>query len=177
MRRAPLPGRSRAFRCCAAVVIAAALVGLGSTHADPALANVQKCYWNPTTTYRLPGEQDVRVRHQVCVIKFSGARYKAWIFTRWSPVGGGAMHHRFDAFKIQVRFEQDDEVAGYAPVWCDITSQINHNKSGTQTCQTKVAGPVPRPDMANTGDGKVVVNVDGDGKGAATHQLHGSPVV
>jgi hypothetical protein len=152
--------------------ILAALVALWLAAAAPAhAANEQQCKTNKARVIKLPRGADVRVTEQTCVIKFpvgaDRAKYKAWVYTTWGPTGsGGIRPEQFEDYNVTARLELNrpgtDRVLGKRT--CRIASAINRVASGAYTCQTNVEGNFGTA-RAFTGDGSVVYDVDGDGKG------------
>jgi hypothetical protein len=169
----------------ALVVLWLAAAAAAFLAAAPAIAaNEQKC--SPTTAreIKLPRGADIRVTEQTCVITFpvgtDRAKYKAWVYTTWGPKGsGGIRPEQFEDYTVTARLEINrrgpDRVLGKRT--CKIASVINRVASGAYTCQTNVEGNFGTARVW-TGDGSVLYDVDGDGKGNFPRwQLHGSPRV
>jgi hypothetical protein len=167
-------------RSLMAAAVAAAFLVAAPAHA----ANEQKCKTNKPRVIKLPRGADIRVTEQTCVIKFpvgaDRARYKAWVHTTWGPTGGGGIRPKqFEDYNVTARLEINrrgpDRVLGKRT--CKIASVINRVASGSHTCQTNVEGNFGTARVW-TGDGSVVYDVDGDGKGNfPSWPLHGSPRV
>jgi len=162
----------------------AALAALLAAAAPAHAQNEQRCHTNKAKVIRLPRGADVRVTEQTCIIKFpvgtDRARYKAWVFTSWQPTGsGGIRPKQFEDYNVTARLEINrrgpDRVLGKRT--CKIASVINRVATGSHTCQTNVEGNFGTARVW-TGDGSVVYDVDGDGRGNfPAWPLHGSPRV
>lgn len=158
------------------------LAAAGLLFAAPAQAqNTQRCHQGAPKVIKLPRQADIRVTEQTCVIRFpvgtDRTKYKAWVYTTWRPAGGGVVRPKlFEDYNVQARLELNqrgaDRVLGRRT--CKIASIINRRASGTHTCQTNVEGNFGTAG-GFTGDGTVVYDVDGDGKGNRSWPLHGSP--
>jgi hypothetical protein len=152
--------------------------------------NTQRCFPSNThgaaTIIRLPHIADVRVTEQTCVIRFPQghglARYKAWVRTTWAPTGAGRLsgdrfHHYTVQARLEFRLSGGDKVIREHD--CPIGNSIDGLVSGSNVCQTPLSPTFVggNPERAFTGDGKVVYDVEFDGKSSRTMQLHGSPRV
>jgi hypothetical protein len=164
---------SRALPALAAFLVAA------PAHA----ANKQRCHTNAPKVIAIPRGADVRVSEQTCVIEFpvgaGRAKYKAWVHTTWRPSGsGGIRPKQFEDYNVTARLElnQSGPDRNLAKRTCKIASRLNRLASGSYTCQTDVEGNFGTAGRF-TGDGSVVYDVDGDGKGNFSWPLTGSPAV
>lgn len=169
----------RATLSLAVAALVAPLLLAAPAHAR----NTQRCHQGAPKVIKLPGQADIRVTEQTCVIKFpvgtDRAKFKAWVYTTWKPAGGGTVRPKlFEDYNVQARLELNqrgaDRVLGTRT--CKIAATINRAASGSYTCETNVEGnfgTAPR----FTGDGTVVYDVDGDGKGNRRWPLQGSPRV
>jgi hypothetical protein len=152
--------------------------------------NTQRCFPSNThgvaTVIRLPHIADVRVTEQTCVIKFPVghglARYKAWVRTTWAPTGSGRVTgERFNHYTVQARLEfrlpGGDRVISHRD--CAIANTIDAFVHSSDVCQTPLSRTFVggNPERAFTGDGKVVYDIEFDGKGSRTMHLHGTPRV
>ncbi|MFC9972668.1 hypothetical protein ACFVH6_17445 [Spirillospora sp. NPDC127200] len=155
-------------RLLATGVAATSLTGLGAlTLAAPANATDSKCATStkefPTTGFNA----DVKV--QLCLHRNwsgpGGSNETKWAtaVVSWGESGSG----KWENFDVQVRIEQNDGVVKSKT--CDVTNI--GNTSGSYTCKlgpyTNISG--------NTADGKVVYNINDDGKGNQTWDLAGTP--
>jgi hypothetical protein len=166
-------------------VLAAILAVTAAAVAPPAhAANTQRCHQGGPKVIKLPRQKDVVVTEQTCVIEFPQgnrrAKYKAWVHTTWRPTGKGSIRPKlFEDYNVKVRLEINrsgpDRVLGRRT--CKIAHVINGRASGSHTCQTNVVGNFFSDGAPFTGDGSVVYDVDGDGKGNRSFSLRGSPGV
>ena len=107
------------------------------------------------------------------------AKYKAWVYTTWTPTGsGGVRPKQFEDYNVTARLELNhsgpDRDLGKRT--CKIAARLNRLASGSYTCQTGVEGNFGTAGRF-TGDGSVIYDVDGDGKGNFNWPLTGSPAV
>jgi hypothetical protein len=146
-------------------------------------AATQRCHTNPPKVIKIPKGADVRVTEQTCVIEFPEdarrAKYKAWVYTTWRPVGGGGVRPKqFEDYDVTARLElnQRGKDRVLTTRTCRIASRLNALVSGSYTCQTPVDGVYGRFGRFS-GDGRVIYDIDGDGKNNFRWPLHGSPTV
>jgi hypothetical protein len=152
--------------------------------------NTQRCFPSNThgvaTVIPLPHIADVRVTEQTCVIKFPVghglARYKAWVRTTWAPTGRGrSSGERFYRYTVQATLEfrlpAGDKVISHHN--CAIANTIDAFVHSSNVCQTPLSRPFVggNPERAFTGDGKIIYDIEFDGNGSRTMQLHGTPRV
>lgn len=147
-----------------------AAVGLVGALASPASA-VTSC---KSTSKEFPTSGfNADVTITLCFYRTYGGSGGGTMYTgvngtiKWSEAGGG----KFENFDVTVRVEQNDSVK--KSVTCDITSKISVEGSGTAYCNTGSLVNV----SANSGDGKVVYNVNEDGVGNQTWDLAGTPLI
>jgi hypothetical protein len=144
------------------LVFVACLFG-AATLARPADAATQRCTpSNNSHTTVVTGRATIRA--QVCVIRFSGRRYKAWLHVTWSGSLRSLVHW--------ARLE--DDLAGRDKLLGDRICGIPPGSGHQLTCQTAVMSSNRR---GITGDGSLTYDLAGDGRGSRTVQLHGSPSV
>ena len=154
-----------------ATTLAAASLMLAGTAAvsAPSASATSKCSTNtkefPTSGFNV----DVTIK--LCIDRWwggPGGSYeyrRASAYVSWGDAGG----NKWDNFDVQVRLENND--ADVRTAWCDITSKLDNNSSGSTTCETTtvVNG------SGNTADGYVSYNINDDGKGDYGWSLTGSP--
>jgi hypothetical protein len=170
---------SRLPRLCAAGL---ATLGLALA-APPAQAATQKCKFSATRVIKIPKQADLEVRQQTCVIRFpqaNGSKFKAWVYTTWQRTGSGPiLNKRVEDYIVRARleFNQPGDDRNIEVAKCNITSAINRRPAGSQTCQTPVSVLFVDGPPEFTGDGTVIYDVNGDGKGNKRWDLDGSPRV
>ncbi|MDP4511789.1 hypothetical protein [Nonomuraea turcica] len=158
----------------AATLAAATLVGGLGLSASPAHAAGWTCSasW-ASKSFDLPGKPDATVWARGCIYK-DGSTRAARIEYKWSS-GTAVDDRRFDKFVIQTRLERYDLIQ--TTRYCDITDEINHpsENSGEGHCTT-----LPYTSSLTggwTSDGKIIYNINSDGKGDFEWNLPGSPQV
>jgi hypothetical protein len=166
----------------AKLTTAVAALGL-AVAATPAEAATQRCKFDTTRVIKLPKQADLEVRQQTCVIRFpqtNGSKYKAWVYTTWQRTGDGPiLPKRVEDYVVRARLEfnrkgDDDNVEGAK---CSVTAAVNNRPAGSHTCETPVSATFHDGPPAFTGDGTVIYDVEGDGKGNKRWDLAGSPRV
>jgi len=150
----------------AASVLTAVLAATGAmTYASPASA-AEACRTNskefPTSGYNA----DVTVT--LCVRSNSSGGHFADGYVRWNEAGS----NKFDKFWVEVRLERYD--ADIAEDTCSMTSAINSLYQGDDFCGI---GSYSGGSGGWTADGKVIYNLNNDGKGDFVWSLTGSPVI
>ncbi|MFB4292010.1 hypothetical protein ACBI99_30500 [Nonomuraea sp. ATR24] len=156
-------------RIATIAMAAVALAGGTALTAPPAQAASWNCHasWNEKS-FNLPGKPDMTVWARSCVYKDGNTR-RARIELRWDqaePVYGES----FDKFAVQVRLERDDTVITSG--WCEFKQTLNDNPDGFGSCTSRYV--TSSAQYGWTGDGKVVYNINNDGNGDYTWNLHGS---
>ncbi|TYB51244.1 hypothetical protein FXF51_53940 [Nonomuraea sp. PA05] len=161
-----------------ALSLSAALAATSTVAAAPAVAaqGASAVITNCTGSWAekkiaLPGKPDLLVEARVCVLA-NGNYRKGRIQVRWS-VDGLTYGVRFDKFVVQTRLERHDRI--HQTENCDYEDEVNNQGGGSETCET--AYMYSSVDGGWTGDGKIVYDVNNDGKGAYTWDLGGSPSV
>jgi hypothetical protein len=166
----------------AALGAAAAVIATTGMSAHPAYSQAarQECDQDVARVIKIPRQPDVRIANQVCVIAWpqgNGAfKYKAWVHTTWSSIGGGKIGKRFEHYHVQARLEfnpadpdTDIEVAN-----CDLFPPLNRYATGSETCDTFPSKTFKEVDPAFTGDATIRYDVNGDGKGSRRLQMRGT---
>lgn len=140
---------------------------------DPG-ANIEAnvCYSN-TRDFSLHRKPDIAVRIDVCV-ESAGKNRRAYVKGSWKGSLGFIGGKRFDSFRVHYRLEHRNRTIRIDD--CDLTPRINNDYSGSFTCR-KDTWYHHKSKKHWTGDGKAVYNIDGDGEGNKTWQLHGSPPI
>jgi hypothetical protein len=144
------------------LTLAAFLLGSAAL-ARPADAATQRC--DPGNhKHRTVVAGGATVHAQVCVIRFSGRRYKAWVHVTWSG----------KLVRLSERARLEDDHVGRDTLLtlhdCGIPPAQGHQL----TCPTEV---ITTSRHGITGDGSLTYDVAGDGRGLRTVQLHGSHAV
>ncbi|MEU5976065.1 hypothetical protein [Streptomyces sp. NPDC047315] len=138
----------------------------GNSTAQAAPGPIRACSAHQVKEFPTSGyNTDVNIT--LCV----APRTDGWIASvdgYWTD-GGGV--RKFDNFDIQVRLERND--ADVKVSLCDITAEINRADSGTIQCQTKIHKTENQKGLS--ADGKILYDLDADGKGGYTWALTGSP--
>ncbi|MFF4193567.1 hypothetical protein [Nonomuraea sp. NPDC001831] len=125
-----------------------------------------------TQTFYPPGRGAVKVEVHVCVsaiyVQGSYPQHFGLADVVWSRPNGGPLN-AFDKFKVRTRLEQDDNVESWKDA--DLRSVINSNSRGSV--------PVNTPGYYGsqggwTSDVTIEYDLDNDGKGGYTWDLHGS---
>ena len=142
-----------------------------TAEAADALTSDNVCYSN-TTDFALPNKPDISVTIKTCV-ESTGYNRRAYLQGSWSGSLGFIGGKRFDSFVVYNRLERYD--TSIAINDCDLTGLMNNEYSGTFSC----VGPWHYSTSLNgwSGDGKAVYNIDADGLGNKTWDLHGSPLI
>lgn len=152
----------KAYAAAAAsmLTLAGALV-LVSTPASAATQCKNNSKEFPTDWYNA----DVTVK--LCVSSANGGHF-AEAYVNWSEAGS----NKFDKFVIEVRLERYD--ADMAVVTCSMTAAINSLSVGNDFCGR---GSFASGSGGWTADGRVIYNINNDGKGDFTWSLTGSPSI
>lgn len=138
--------------------------------AAPAEA-ASKCSAQNEKSFDLPGKPDVWVGIILCIDRTSAGNGHAFANIQWdgSFLGG----KRFDKFELQVRIERYDSV--FDDARCSFTTPLNNRIEGGGECGGAVWTSSAKGGWS--ADGTVTYNVNSDGKGDMTWELHGSPLV
>ncbi|WP_432137021.1 MULTISPECIES: hypothetical protein [unclassified Streptomyces] len=159
----------------AAAAFLLACGGLTTLAATPASAVDFNCKYQ-SKTFPTPGD-DTFVEIELCVQRVADG-YEASADVNWFNGGDSSVddHRKFDRFDVQVRVEQrvngSDVVKGSRT--CDMRFSINTSKRGGKFCTKFVTHDRTAKWSA---DGKVVYDLDRDGKGSYTWNLTGSPLI
>ena len=142
---------------------------VGATPASAAVACKSNSKEFPTDWYNA----DVTVK--LCVRSENGGHF-ADAYVTWNEAGS----NKFDRFTVEVRLERND--ADIAVDTCSMTASINslyqslsvwfffhHDSCGRGTFASGSGGGTP--------DGKVIYNINNDGKGDFVWSLTGSPAI
>lgn len=108
---------------------------------------------------------DVTVK--LCVRSANGGHF-ADGYVNWSDAGSD----KFDKFVVQVRLERNN--VSQAVDTCSMTAAINSTSVGDDFCGR---GSFAGGSGGWTADGKVIYNINNDGKGDITWELTGSPSI
>lgn len=137
--------------------------------AQPASAAAAGCHENPDREFDTPWYNTDVNDVNVCIGEQFGGEYRAVIYGYFTDGGDGS--RKFDEFRINVRIEQDGWIHVAANT-CSYTREVNAMSSGGFQC---VVEDVPVGGGAITADGSITYNINSDGRGDYTWQLHGSP--
>ncbi|GAA2869700.1 hypothetical protein [Nonomuraea rubra] len=151
----------------AVLSLSGVLVGASLAAASPAAATTNCSTW-AKKTIALPGKPDLLVEARTCVLTDGNYR-KGRVQVKWSQ-DGLTYGNRFDKFVVQARLERS---IVHATTNCDYRHEVNSQGGGSETCDTPFK--YSSVDGSWIGDGKIVYNVNNDGKGDYTWGLKGSP--
>ena len=154
----------------ATVASAAALVGTVAVAAPAQAASTRECYTN-NRSISLPNKPDVDVRMTLCVQR-DGGLVQAQAYLSWAGNYGWIGGDRFNSFSVQLRLERYDDVkksTSYSQLW-GLNNQYSNSTSNNIYLTDRPAG-------GWSADGVITYDVAGDGLGATTWNLHGSPVI
>jgi hypothetical protein len=171
----------RLSRGLAGIGVAAAAAAMSALPAEA--QNRQRCEQGAARVIKIPRQPDLRVTEQTCVLAIpqggDAFKFKAWVHTTWDAVGGGDIDKRFEDYVTQARLEFNpaNPDTNLEVRSCNILPMINAAAGGSATCETPVSKTFIEVDPAFTGDGAVVYDVNGDGKGNFVRELRGTPRV
>jgi hypothetical protein len=159
------------------LISAAAALMLGAAGAlvwaPPAHADTVECRTN-SKKFSLPRKPDLYFDINLCVIRETGGRVRAYTTMRWYPTSNLPMGTRFNDFVIKLRLERYDRIKKSRSY--DILVPINTERRGYRN----YSGGVSIPEPARGGwsaDGVIVYDIHGDGLGNFVWNLSGSPVI
>jgi hypothetical protein len=159
--------------------IAAAAAVVAAVSAQPAQAQNQQCDQGARKLIKIPRAPDVSISHQTCVIAWpqggSDYRLKAWVHTTFESIGNGRLGKRFEDFTVYARLEANKRGrdTNLKESKCDIAWLLNEARAQSNTCDTAI-GTYGETRPTFTGDGTVIYDVDGDGKGNRKVELRGT---
>lgn len=134
---------------------------VGATPAGAAVACKSNSKEFPTDWYNA----DVTIK--LCVRSENGGHF-ADAYVTWNEAGS----NKFDRFTVEVRLERND--ADIAVDTCSMTASINSLYQGDDFCGR---GSFASGSGGWTADGKVIYNINNDGKGDFVWSLTGSPAI
>ncbi|WP_037650225.1 hypothetical protein [Streptomyces flavidovirens] len=132
----------------------------------------------------LPGlKPDTQIGADVCADPSADKNVKADVTLNWGILDDQVQDagKRFTSFKVISRLENRPSPSGVdrvvASTTCDFTNKFNQSYANATglTCSTPTAAY--NADLHWSGDATVVYDIEGDGKGAITWQLTGTPLV
>ncbi|MGR8008797.1 hypothetical protein [Streptomyces hypolithicus] len=132
----------------------------------------------------LPGlKPDTQVGADVCAAPSSDGKVRADVTLNWGILDDQVQDagKRFTSFKVTSRLESRLTSSGadkvVASTTCDLTDELNQSYAKATGLRCSSPAAAFNPDLYWSGDATVVYDVEGDGRGAITWQLAGSPVV
>ncbi|MFG2993353.1 hypothetical protein ACGFZK_29330 [Streptomyces sp. NPDC048257] len=132
--------------------------------------------------HSMPGTiPEAQLNAPVCVESLPDNKVRGKATLDWGFINDGQSDltgKRYTSFKVTARLESrapggTDVVVNSKT--CDLTAAINANAEGSFACLTPAA--TLDPSRQWSGDATVVYDIEGDGKGAVTWQLTGSPLM
>lgn len=159
-----------------AAVLPLAVAGVATLASTPAFADDYACSGVHEKTFPTPGN-DTRVEVKLCIDRGADG-YQAYAYVEWWNGGDSNVNddRKFDRFDVQIRVEQhasgSETVRGSRT--CDSQYLINTTGTYGDDCGKYV---VSNRTGTWSADGKIVYDIDRDGNGAYTWDLHGSPQI
>jgi hypothetical protein len=157
------------------------LTGLSSTIAPPAFAVPPdpRCKAHKGQELDTPLADTDLNNVEVCIGEADdppSGKYQATVLGFWTDGGGrvidgiGKPVRKFDKFHVSVRIEQDGRNQEVRT--CNLTREINAADTGSLQCSVE---GVPVGGGPVTADAVITYNIQSDGAGDRSWQLHGSP--
>lgn len=157
----------------ARIALAATAVAVTGTVFAPGIAQAASACHATTEEFAIPGALDPEVTVTLCV-RTSGSNVYATALVEWDRASLGNMGDPdFESFLLNLRLERSDSSIRSAS--CNLNTAINSHRDGQFGCTT--AQVAKGSSTSWTADGTVSYNIDNDGLGAQSWQLHGSPAI